>query len=438
MGPTESCSITDTKLKRIAWLSAREPTKVFHQLMHHFSEASLKDCFHELDGRKAVGTDGVTKAEYGESLDENIQELTARMKRMAYRPGSVREVLIPKPDKPGATRPLGISNLEDKIVQKMMQKVLEGIYEPIMLPCSYGFRPGRSGHDAIKALHQHLFRNKVETVIDVDISNFFGTLDRHILEKMLRQKIGDQRLIRYIHRMFKAGILRANELKVNDEGVVQGSTCSPVLANIYAHYVIDVWFEEVVKKHCKGRVELFRYADDAVICCCYQSDAERIKRALVNRLTKFNLRLNEDKTRCMPFTKRQPKRERQRNTFDFLGFTFYLGRSVRGAVIPKVKTSKRRLRSKLKALTQWIKGVRSRMTLKQVWELFCTKLRGHCQYYGVSFNATGIEQFLYEAKRILFHWLNRRSQRRSFSWEKFQLFINRHPLPPMKIHHKLF
>jgi RNA-directed DNA polymerase len=438
MGPSESCPITETKLRRIAWLSAREPKKVFHQLMHHFNEASLADCFHELDGCKAVGADGVTKAEYGERLDENIQDLTARMKRMAYRPGPVREVLIPKPEKPDATRPLGVSNLEDKIVQKMMQKVLEGIYEPIMLPCSYGFRRGKSCHDAVKALRQHLFDHEVEAVIDVDISNFFGTIDRHMLDKMLRQKIGDQRLIRYIHRMCLAGILRDDELEVDDEGVIQGSMCSPVLANIYAHYVIDVWFEDVVKKHCKGRVELFRYADDAVICCRHQSDAERIKRALVNRLAKYNLHLNEDKTRCVPFSKRQPSRERKQNTFDFLGFNFYWGRSIRGAVIPKVKTSPKRLCSKLKALTQWIKAVKDRMKLKAAWELFCAKLRGHYQYYGVSFNFAGINQFLHEAKRILFKWLNRRSQRRSFSWEKFQLFIARHPPPPVKIHHRLF
>ncbi len=274
--------------------------------------------------------------------------------------------------------------------------------------------------------------------LDADYQAFFGTLDRHMLDKMLRQKIGDQRLIRYIHRMFRAGILRANELEVDDEGVVQGSMCSPILANIYAHYVIDEWFEAIVKKHCKGRAELFRYADEAVICCRYQSDAERVKRALVKRLEKYNLRLNEGKTHCVPFSKRQSKRERQLNTFDFLGFTFYWGRSIRGAVIPKIKTSKQRVHSKLKVLTQWIKEVRNRMKLRAVWELFCAKVRGHCQYYGVSFNANGIGQFLYEAKRILFHWLNRRSQRRSFSWEKFQLFIDKYPLPPVKIHHKLF
>ncbi len=206
--------------------------------MHHFNEASLAACFHELDGTKAVGIDGIDKAQYGASLETNLKDLVARMKRMAYRPAPVRQVRIPKEGKPGATRPLGISTLEDKIVQKMMQKVLESIYEPLFLDCSYGFRPGRGCHDAIRALHQHLFRQKVETVIDLDLANFFGPLDHQLLIELLRQKIGDERLIRYLIRMFKAGVMADGDLTVSEEGVPQGSSCSPVLANIFAHYVL--------------------------------------------------------------------------------------------------------------------------------------------------------------------------------------------------------
>ena len=287
MEPTESKNLTATKLERIAWLSSKDPNREFHQLMHHFNEDSLTSCFHELDGRKAVGTDGVTKSQYGEQLADNIKALVCKMKRMGYRPGPVREVLIPKEGKPGATRPLGISNFEDKLVQKMMQKVLESIYEPLFLNCSYGFRPGRGCHDAIRSLHQDLFANEVETVIDVDLANFFGTIDRKQLEEILREKIKDQKFMRYIIRLFKAGILSANELEVNDEGLYQGSICSPILANIFGHYVIDKWFQETVKHHCYGKVELFRYCDDMVICCQYQKDAERIKRALAKRLSRI-------------------------------------------------------------------------------------------------------------------------------------------------------
>jgi RNA-directed DNA polymerase len=436
MEPPEFYKKTETKLKRIAWLSSKDTNKEFSNLMHHFNEESLEGCFHELDGKKAVGVDGITKSQYGEQLAKNLKNLISVMKRMAYRPGPIREVLIPKLDKPGEKRPLGVSNFEDKLVQKMMQKVLESIYESVFLDCSYGFRPGRGSHDAISALTDHLYKQEVEMVIDIDISNFFGTIDYKMLDEILGKKIKDQTFLRYIHRMFKAGVLRKDELEVNEEGVVQGSCVSPVLSNIYAHHVIDSWFEEVVKKHCKGEVRLFRFCDDAVICCRYQRDAERIKEALVKRLRKYNLHLNEDKTRYVPFSKR--KQNQKQSTFDFLGFTFYLGRSRQGRMIPKVKTSRKRLRNKLKEITQWIKATRNKEPLKQIWELFRTKLRGHYQYYGVSHNYRSMNQFMFEARRIMFKWLNRRSQRRSFDWGKYQLFIAAHPLPPIKICHKLF
>lgn len=228
LGSTETCLDTDTKLKRIAWLSASDPRKRFDSLMHLFNVESLAACFHELDGTKAVGIDGITKAQYGEHLEENLHDLVERMKRMAYRPLPVRQVLIPKDGQPGAAmRPLGISVLEDKLVQKMMQKVLESVYEPLFLDCSYGFRPGRGCHDAIKALYQHLYHHEVEVVIDVDLANFFGAIDHGLLIELLQEKIGDERLIRYLNRMFKAGVLAEGELVINDEGLPQGSIHMP-------------------------------------------------------------------------------------------------------------------------------------------------------------------------------------------------------------------
>ncbi len=308
MHPTEMQATTATKLKRIAWLSSADPHRQFDCLMHHFNVGSLEACFHQLDGRKAVGIDGVSKAEYAQGLDENIQGLVERMQRMAYRPEPVREVRIPKEGQPQETRPLGISTLEDKIVQKMMHHILESIYEPLFFDCSYGFRRGRGCHDAIRALHQHLFRYEVQTVIDVDLAGYFDTIDHQLLESILRKKIRDKRLLRYIRRMFKAGVLAQGELSVSDEGVPQGSMCSPILANIFAHEVIDTWIEEMVKPHCAGRVALFRYADDLVICCQYDRDAQRIRRALPKRLARYKLRLNEEKTRMVFFSKRAYQR----------------------------------------------------------------------------------------------------------------------------------
>lgn len=438
MRTTEPEVTTETKLERIAWLSAREAGKRFDCLMHLFNEESLAACFHRLDGRKAVGADGVSKAEYGAALEANLKALVARMKRMGYRPGPVRRVLIPKEGQPGAKRPLGISNFEDKLVQAMMHKVLEAIYEPTFLDCSYGFRPGRGPHDAIRALHQYLYRHPVQTVIDVDLAQFFDSIDhRHLLERV-REKVADRRFLRYLARLLKAGALAEGELLMSDEGTPQGSICSPILANLFAHTVIDVWFEETVKRHCAGRAELFRYADDLVICCQYQRDAERICTALGRRLGKYGLTLNEAKTRLVPFTRPQGQLRGCRAAFDFLGFTFYWGRSRRGYPIPKVKTSGQRLRAKLKRVTAWMRMVHSRMRLLDLWRVFCAKVRGHLRYYGVSFNSRSLAVFVHQAVRIVYRWLNRRSQRRSFNWEQFRQFVAVHPLPRVVVCHPLF
>lgn len=438
MRSTESQLTTVTKLKRIAWLSTRDGHKQFDSLMHHFNEESLAECFHQRDGRKAVGIDGVTKAEYAQRLDENLQDLVDRMKGMAYRPEPVRQVRIPKEGQPHATRSLGISTLEDKIVQRMMHRVLASIYEPLFLEGSHGFRPGRGPHTAIQALHRHLYRSQVQTVIDVDVAGYFDTIDHQLLVRILGEKIRDERFMRYLQRMFKAGVLSAGELKASEEGVPQGSICSPILANIFAHYVIDMWVEEAVKPRCSGQVALFRYADDLVICCEQQGDAQRIVRALEQRLAKFHLKLNTEKTRLVAFSKRAYRQSRQAAAFDFLGFTFYWGYSRKGAVIPKLKTEGKRLRAKLKRVNAWAREIRNRHPLLHIWKTFCAKLRGHIRYYGVSFNSTAVWQFVWQAVRILFRWLNRRSQRTSFTWERFLQFLQSHPHPAVKVHHSLF
>ncbi len=421
-------------MNRIAWLSGQDKNKKFGSLMHLFNRESLEQCFHQLDKNKAVGIDKVNKEAYGKELDHNLGDLLKRMKKMAYIPGPVRQVLIPKEGKPGATRPLGISNLEDKIVQSMMQRVLESVYEPCFLECSYGFRPGRGCHTAIKALMQYLYSNEIQTVIDIDLKNFFGTIDHQMLEDLLKERIGDPKFIRYINRMFKAGVLADGEMTVSEEGVPQGSICSPVLANIFAHYVIDRWVEDMVKPHCKGKVALFRYADDGVICCEYEIDALRIKESLGKRLAKFKLQLNEDKTKLVPFD----KRKENQGTFDFLGFTIYWGHSRGMRVIPKLKTRGKTMRAKLNKVTQWAKQVRNKGSLKEIWARFCSKMQGHVQYYGVSHNAECVNAFLHQSARILFKWLNRRSQKKSFNWEVFNYFVLKHPMPPVKIVHRLF
>lgn len=436
--PPEARSTAETKLQRIAWLSARDVSRVFDTVMHLFTEESLAACFHALDGHKAVGVDGVSKVQYGANLETNLSLLVACMKRMGYRPRPVREVRIPKAGAAGATRPLGISSLEDKIVQGMMRKVLEAVYEPLFKEFSYGFRPGRGPHDAVKALHGHLHRHEVESVIDVDLARFFDTIDRARLLEMVGQKVRDARFLRYLSRMFKAGVLSEGELRMSTEGVVQGSACSPVLANIYAHYVLDEWFENTVKRHCRGRVEMFRYADDLVICCRYSTDAVRIRKALSGRVAKFGLSLNEAKTRLLTFARPHAGSGQRAQVFDFLGFTFYWGKSRRGAPQVKLKTSGKRLRAKLQAVHEWAKLAQSRCTLQEFWTTLRAKVRGHIGYYSVTFNLAPVRAFVFAVQRIAFQWLNRRSQRRSFTWETYERFLLAHPLPRVVIHHRLY
>jgi RNA-directed DNA polymerase len=243
--------------------------------MHHIDEGSLRRCFDKLEGKKAVGIDGISKTEYGENLQANLKDLIERMKRMGYRPQAVRQVLIPKEGKPGATRALGIGCFEDKLVQGRVRELLESIYEPLFLDWSYGFRPGRSCHDAIEALHKHLYKEEVEVVIDVDLANFFGTIDHVLLKELLSKKIKDTKFLRYVSRMLKAGILAEGELTVSDEGVPQGSLCSPIFSNIVAHYVIDEWLDDTVRPLMRGEIKAFRYADDLIICCRHEEDGLR-------------------------------------------------------------------------------------------------------------------------------------------------------------------
>jgi RNA-directed DNA polymerase len=434
----ENSNLTKMKLKRIAALSAANPDMVFTHVIHHFNVDSLRTCFHELDGKKAIGSDGIDKAKYGENLEANLQNLMDRMKRMAYIPGPVRQVQIPKEGKSNATRPLGISNFEDKIIQKMMHKILESIYEPLFHENSYGFRPGRNCHDAIEVLHAYLSTHEVETVIDVDLANYFGSISHDEAMKVIRKKISDPRLIRYLIRMFKSGILAEGELSVSDEGLVQGSGCSPIIANIFAHEVIVEWMEKMVKPNCAGEVKMIMYADDLVICCHHHRDAERIKLALSKRLAKYGLKMNENKTKLIKFSMRKQKRDERQETFDFLGFTFYIGKSRKGYFLVKVKTIGKRFRSKLKKANEWARAIRNKASLKEIMKIAASKVRGHLQYYGVSHNFKSVNDFIYKVTRILFKWLNRRSQRKSFTWEKFQLLLDSIKFPKATICHKLF
>lgn len=429
---------TETKLKRIAWLSSQDKERKFECVMHHVNLETLRGNFLRLDAKKAKGIDGVSKEEYGNDLENNLNRLIDELKRMAYKPRPVKELLIPKDGQPGKFRPLGISVFEDKLVQGAFRQILEAIYEPLFLDCSHGFRPKRGCHTAIKDLRKYLYENDIETVIDIDLKNFFGTIDHKILESFLREKITDERFIRYIIRMFKAGVLSEGDLIIGDEGVPQGSICSPILSNVFAHKVLDEWIEQTIQPYCKGKVKLFRYADDAIICIEKEHDAVRIRKALPKRLEKYKLVLNEEKTKMVSFSRVKVQNGISQDTFNFLGFTFYWGKTRTGRIVPKLKTSSKTTDTKLEKVKVWIKDIRNKTRMKEIWGTFCAKLRGHIQYYGVSFNSKQVQKFQWEATRLVFKWLNRRGQKKSFTWEKFNKFMERFPLPKVRICHSLF
>jgi len=437
MDVTKSTVIMATKLERIAALSRGDSRLEFKWLMPHFSEENLTSCFNALDGKKAVGIDGKTKQEYAQDLEQNIQNLANRMKAMAYRPEPVRQVLIPKGN--GKHRPLGISNIEDKIVQSLCGQLLEAIYDPLFCDCSYGFRRYRSAHSAIQDTVKYLKFNNVKTVIDIDLENFFGTIRHRDLLQMLSLKIKDRTFLRYISRMLKAGVSVDGEVVKQDIGLPQGSIMSPVLANIYAHYVIDLWFEKVVPKHIIGKAKIVRYCDDFVVACTDTRDVNKIIRSLEKRLAKFGLKLNRDKTRQVAFNKYTFERGVKQGSFDFLGFTFYLSKARKGGfTMIKVKTSKKTLREKLGNVKSWVKSNRFKGHVQTIWLKFCEKLQGHIVYFGVSNNGKSLKQFVHRARRIFFNWMNRRSQKRSFNWEAFSQLERQFPMPIIRIYHCVY
>lgn len=431
----QNTSDLETKLMRIKLLSNGNPKMEFRWLIQHFNKENLICCFHELNGKKAVGIDGKSKDEYGENLEENIESLVVRMKENSYYPAPVREVMIPKSN--GKLRPLGISNFEDKIVQSLFNKILSAIYEPIFIDRSYGFREGRSCHDAIKDLHRSLSGRYSGTVIDVDLKNFFGTINHRKLIQLLEMKIKDKRFIKYMVRMLKAGILSDGELSVSDDGSPQGSIVSPVLSNIFAHYAVDVWIRDMVAPVLKGEISMVRYADDLVIWT-RRENVFKLMVALKKRLERFSLILNEEKTKVISFSRNDAIKGIRQESFTFLGLTFYIGKSKSGKFIIKIKTAKKTFANKLKEISKWCMENRNKYRLTYLWKTFQSKIRGHINYYGISHNFDNVNIFVWKAKKIFFKWINRRSQRRSFNWEKFNLFMKVKPLPKTTIIHRLF
>jgi group II intron reverse transcriptase/maturase len=430
-----------TKLRRIAEKARTEPSFKFTSLYHLMNEELLRECFQRLNKDAAAGIDKVTKERYAENLDANLSELIERLHRMAYIPQPVRRKYIPKPGS-AKQRPLGIPCFEDKLVQAGMVRILEAVYEQDFIGDSYGFRPGRSCHKALRALSETVESKPVNHIVEADIKGFFDHVNQEWLMKFLAHRVGDNRIQRMVKRFLKAGVAEDGTITVSDAGTPQGGVISPLLANIYLHYALDLWFEKVVRKKCTGFARMIRYADDFVVCFQYKTDAEKFRRELGIRLGRYGLEVEPTKTRVMEFGKfavqnAETKGERPA-TFDFLGFTHYCGRSQNGKWFRmKRKTAKKRFTVKLKTFKEWLKKARTLKTA-ELWETAKAKLRGHYAYYGVSDNVKGVSRFAREATKLLFKWLNRRGKRGCLSWAKFNLMLERFPLPEPRITVNMF
>ncbi|MGG3498485.1 group II intron reverse transcriptase/maturase [Peribacillus simplex] len=426
----------ETKLLRIAELAKSEPEMKFTSLAHLLNEQSLTQCHHELPNKKATGVNGTTKEQYSENLEENIKDLVSRLKSKSYRPVPVRRMYIPKLNST-KKRPLGIPEHEDKIVQKGITKILNTIYENDFLACSFGFRPNRNCHDALKILNHYIEKKSVSYVVDVDIKGFFDNVDHKWMMEFLDLRVTDPNLLRIISRFLKGGYMEEGKKYKTDNGTPQGGVISPILANVYLHYVLDLWFEKVVRKQCKGQAYIVRYADDFVCCFQHKSEAQQFFHSVKLRLKKFNLEIAEDKTKIIPFgrfAENNAKRDgsNKPDTFDFLGFTHYCGKSKQGKFRVKRKSSNKKVQGKLKESKEWLKINRNK-DIHTIMDRFKRSLIGYYNYYCMTDNIQMVNNFKERLEYLLFKWLNRRSQRKSFTWDKFNLFLRKYPLPSPRI-----
>jgi len=389
-------------------------------LFHHLNADNLRRAFRELDGSRACGVDGVTKQQYQVKLESNLRALQDNIRCGGWRPRPSREVLIPKPQ--GGTRPLAVGCLEDKIVQTLAARILEALYEPLFHRHSYGFRRGKSPHQALGRLYSVInSRRKKCVVVEMDIEKFFNSVDHEWLLQKLKLKIADEHFLRLIGRMLRGSVLHEDgSLAETERGTPQGSPISPMLANICLHHLLDGWFED----EYAGKGEFVRYADDAVFVFTDEETARSFQAALQLRLQEAGLSLNIAKSAIVPFSAQAPV-----GVVSFLGFDFFWGKDRKGGRLLKVKTAAKRLHRSMQAFTDWVKATRSQKPLKQLWADARARLNGHFNYFGVRFNEAKLSHFRFVCMGSLFKWLNRRSQKRSLSWGQFERKLHFNPLP---------
>ena len=430
--------IVQSALGRIRQAAVKDKRQRFTGLMHHIYNLSmLREAYYGLKRDAAPGVDGETWREYGESLESNLEGLSARLRRGAYRAKAVRRVYIAKAD--GRMRPLGVTALEDKIVQRATVEVMNAIYETDFLGFSYGFRPGKSQHNALDALYVGILTKKVNWVLDGDISSFFDGIDHEWLVKFIEHRIADQRVVRLIRKWLNAGVLEEGRWKSSEEGTPQGGSASPLMANIFLHYVFDLWVHQWRKTKARGDVIVVRFADDFVVGFQHRSDAERLRKDLEERFAKFKLKLHPEKTRLIEFgwfaaNNRRRRGQGKPETFNFLGFTHICGKKrSNGMFTVYRRTISKRDRAKLKEIKTGLRG-RIHQPVPQVGKWLKTVVEGHNRYYGVPSNWQSLSSFRFHVARLWFRSLRRRSQKTRLTWERMYRLIDRW-LPRPRIHH---
>lgn len=423
--------VMSTKQVRIAALAERYPQRAFTSLAHHIDAQWLKTATLMTRRDGAVGIDGQTADDFGRDFEANIQRLLESAKSGCYRAPPVRRVHIPKGDG-RTTRPIGIPTFEDKVLQRAVVSLLEPLYEHDFLNCSYGFRPGRSAHQAIKTVWDGLSSMGGGWVIDLDIQSFFDTIDHRHLRDLLQKRVKDGVILRLIGKWLKAGVLEDGQWQKGELGSPQGGVISPLLANVYLHYVLDEWFEKDVKPHLRGRAFEVRFADDAVLAFSSEADARKVLEVLPKRFARFGLTLHPSKTRLVRF---RPHREQRAETFDFLGFTHYWGKSRRGLLVIKRKTAKDRFRRGLKRIAQWCRWNRH-LPIREQHRKLSRKIQGHIAYYGIRGNMRSLQQLLYRVRLVWVKWLSRRSQKANIVWRKALQLFKVLPFPKARIVHQ--
>lgn len=421
-----------TRQARIAQLAEQMPETALYSLSHHMDMMWMHEAHRRTRKDGAVGVDGRTAGDFAADLTENLQGLIDRAKSGSYRAPPVRRVLIPKGDG-SKTRPIGIPTFEDKVLQRAVVMLLEPLYEQDFYDFSYGFRPGRSAQDAIDALDRGLHAMGGGWVLDVDVASFFDTLDHKQLRDLLRKRVADGVVVRLVGKWLRAGVMDGGVVHRSELGTPQGGVISPLLANIYLHDVLDVWWVKEVQPRLRGRAFLVRYADDFVIAFSDREDALRVQEVLPKRFERFGLTLHPEKTRLVPFER--PKRGgggSRPGSFDFLGFTIHWGRAKGGRPVLRRKTAKSRFSRALRALNRWLRAARH-LPIRVQAKILSAKIRGHCNYYGIRGNSRAINRFHYEARRLWYKWLRRRSQRTRMTWPVFNKMLQRYPLPPARL-----